>query len=72
MARCMQWSNMRKYRKVRVLKYRKVLKQFCANKNLKKHGKIRKMRKTRKKILGSEKKRKSAETQKIFMSAVGG
>ena len=32
MARSMQWSNMRKYRKVHVLKYRKVLKQFCANK----------------------------------------
>ena len=29
---------------------------------------MRKMRKTRKKILGSEKKRKSAETRKIFMS----
>ena len=65
MACCMQWSNMRKYRKVHVLKYRKVLTQFCANKNLKKP---RKNAEKQKKILGSEKKRKSAETQKIFMS----
>ena len=56
MARCMQWSNMRKYRKVHVLKYRKVLKQFCAKKQQQKNRKMRKMRKTRKKILGSEKK----------------
>ena len=38
MARCMQWSNMRKYRKVHVLKYRKVLKQFCANKKTRKNA----------------------------------
>ena len=59
MARCMQWSNMRKYRKVHVLKYRKVLKQFCANKN-------KKTRKNAEKIIGSEKKRKSAENFHVW------